>query len=1083
MAAVGPEQRSTRTLTEPCEMQYRSVITLLLLCLSIANQAHAAVNAAEQYEAQTWIKAKFEGVAEQQPSTAYLIDRSKGSRMRKNSVTTRVYYVETGALPLKIVDTTYDGGLHCASPGEIDVHLPSPAKSFDAVFGVDSNRVTSFYSNAGRGRVVGSVQVGDREAFRSEVMAEGMVGVPVKVDLGGASQFTLQLEGQREGIVQRVNFNQANWADARVTMENGETIKLGELPVGPLRSTYTVEPPFSFLYGGQHSSEVLKHWELKRAQKQLDTNRQEHTLTYTDPKTGLQVRCVGIAYQDFPVVEWKLLLKNTSNQPTPLIEQILPIDTSFERRKEGEFLLHHASGATHSLVSIEGTDYAPHETRLPPKFEKQMSSKAGLPASEDLPFWNIEFPRGGVVMAVGWPGQWTATLKRDKERKLDVRAGQEDVHFRLLPGEEVRTPMIALMFWNGEDWIRAQNLWRRWMIAHSVPKVDGVPHPPQHAAGASAQYIEVSTGTEENQMEFIKRYQEEGIMPDYWWIDAGWYEFPDYWLDVGTWRPDPVRFPRGLRPISDYLHQNDAKMILWFTPEVVTPGTDIFRDHPEWLLRRGGISWWTGHALFQGEINGHVDDSGLTMIENVAAFGIGPDNDTVVGRTSLADGNWHLVTATRSVDRERGLSELRLYIDGKLDGTATAPNTNKLDANDFWGVGRQYQSRGISGDLDDPRVYDSALSDEEIAALFHRTDTVSAVRHFALDGTLEDSNNGVVAERIGTGEPAYVAGASGKNNDHALRFDNNYGIKIKNVDSVNFTLSCWVRMDGPQPPPYAGQNFRLFDLGNPEAAKWMTDTVDRQIKQQGVDLYRHDGMATLGYWRAKDTEDRQGISEIRHVEGYLKFWDELRRRNPKMRTDLCSGGGSRNELESLRRAVPLWRSDYAYEPTVMQSLTYGMSHWIPYFGTGTNATDAYTFRSQMAPAIVSVWDLRRTDTDYDFHRSMLGEWRHVSQYYDGDFYPLTTYSNSNEVWMAWQFDKPEISEGVIQAFRRPESPVVSMTFKLRGLEADELYLLTNPDAKDTQQMSGRDLAEQGLSITLNQPRQAVTVFYKQLPKK
>jgi len=185
-------------------------------------------------------------------------------------------------------------------------------------------------------------------------------------------------------------------------------------------------------------------------------------------------------------------------------------------------------------------------------------------------------------------------------------------------------------------------------------------------------------------------------------------------------------------------------------------------------------------------------------------------------------------------------------------------------------------------------------------------------------------------------------------------------------------------------------------------------------------------------------------------------------------------------LETLRRAVPLWRSDYAYETTGMQSLTFGMSYWIPYFGTGNNAVDKYTFRSQMAPAIVSVWDLRRKDADYDLTRRMLAEWREVSRYYYGDFYPLTTYRTTNDVWMAWQFDKPEDDAGVVQAFRRPQSPVVSMNFKLRGLAADGRYSLTNPDVEVDRQMLGRELIESGLLVTLEQPRQAVTIFYKRI---
>ena len=35
------------------------------------------------------------------------------------------------------------------------------------------------------------------------------------------------------GIVERVDFNQADWADARVELLNGETIWLADLPIAP----------------------------------------------------------------------------------------------------------------------------------------------------------------------------------------------------------------------------------------------------------------------------------------------------------------------------------------------------------------------------------------------------------------------------------------------------------------------------------------------------------------------------------------------------------------------------------------------------------------------------------------------------------------------------------------------------------------------------------------------------------------------------------------------------------------------------------------------------------------------------------
>src|ERR1039457_1103667 len=106
---------------------------------------------------------------------------------------------------------------------------------------------------------------------------------------------------------------------------------------------------------------------------------------------------------------------------------------------------------------------------------------------------------------------------------------------------------------------------------------------------------------------------------------------------------------------------------------------------------------------------------------------------------------------------------------------------------------------------------------------------------------------------------------------------------------------------------------------------FFNDTATTEI----YTLSLHDALP-ISIWRANDASDRQGITEIKHVVGYLAYWDELRRRFPAMLIDTCASGGRRNDLETLRRAVPLWRSDFAYEPAAMQQMTYGMALWIPY---------------------------------------------------------------------------------------------------------------------------------------------------------
>jgi alpha-galactosidase len=276
---------------------------------------------------------------------------------------------------------------------------------------------------------------------------------------------------------------------------------------------------------------------------------------------------------------------------------------------------------------------------------------------------------------------------------------------------------------------------------------------------------------------------------------------------------------------------------------------------------------------------------------------------------------------------------------------------------------------------------------------------------------------------------------------------------------------------------------KLLNLGNPEAWQWLVNHVSNLIREQGIDTYRQDfNFEPLSMWRSGDAEDRQGISEIKHVTGYLAYWDELRRRFPNMLIDTCASGGRRNDLETLRRAVPLWRSDHAYEPSSMQLFTYGMALWIPYFGTAVNSVEPYIFRSQMTPATAIGLEPGRIEQGYQRLRHLLAQWRQVAPDYYGDYYPLTPYSTESTAWLAWQFHQRERGEGMVQAFRRPDSPFESARFKLRGLEVTARYRVTDLDAPGASEFTGRELIEQGLPVSIKSAPGALILTYKQAPR-
>jgi alpha-galactosidase len=608
----------------------------------------------------------------------------------------------------------------------------------------------------------------------------------------------------------------------------------------------------SFTYDGKPSAKLLPSWKRTRITRRLGDNRMKQTLIYTDPKTGLVVRCVGVQYGDFPVFEWTLYFKNTGTADAPIIADVQAIDMSLLRSDKEEFTLHYTKGDTCAIDSFQ-----PLVETLAPKSVKQLAPGGGRPTNGANPFWNIKFEGGGMMLAVGWPGQWTARFERDEGRTLRIRVGQELTHFKLHPGEEVRSPLVVLLFYDG-DWLRGQNLWRRWMVARNIPRPGGKLVPTHYGACWSDPLHPVG----EIEMAIVKGYVREKIPLDFYFIDAGWYPSKrDWWTDAGNWEVDKERFPKGIREISDYVHANGMQFVLWFEPERAGPGTWLSQNHPEWIL--------------------------------------------------------------------------------------------------------------------------------------------------------------------------------------------------------------------------GGKNGGLVNMGNPDAWRWIVNRIDSLIKSEGIDVYRQDfNVDPLGYWRGADAKDRQGITENKHAAGYLAYWDELMRRNPKLWIDSCASGGRRNDLETLRRGVPLLRSDCFGDPTIQQCQTYGLSLWVPYFGSGTIVPTKYWFRSTIFPASRVGWDTRKKDLDYKLLKDMIAEFHKVQPYLLGDYYPLTPHSMEKTACIAWQFDEPDAGGGFVQAFRREEAKEDALTLKLQGLQPDATYAVENLDGGKIEKLTGKQLMDTGLHVKFAEKPAATLFVYK-----
>lgn len=68
-------------------------------------------------------------------------------------------------------------------------------------------------------------------------------------------------------------------------------------------------------------------------------------------------------------------------------------------------------------------------------------------------------------------------------------------------------------------------------------------------------------------------------------LDDGWFRHRrDDRAGLGDWHVDETVYPEGLTPLIDHVKSKGLEFGLWVEPEMVNPDSDLFREHPDWVL-------------------------------------------------------------------------------------------------------------------------------------------------------------------------------------------------------------------------------------------------------------------------------------------------------------------------------------------------------------------------------------------------------------------------------------------------------------------------------------------------------------------
>jgi hypothetical protein len=119
---------------------------------------------------------------------------------------------------------------------------------------------------------------------------------------------------------------------------------------------------------------------------------------------------------------------------------------------------------------------------------------------------------------------------------------------------------------------------------------------------------------------------------------------------------------------------------------------------------------WGYGALINGQYFGLLQQSATVSYSDLNLASFGPANDVIV-TTTIASGTWYNYIVTYD-----GLTS-KIYRNGEL--IKSSISSRKLTSSVVFGIGKMGSAVSINADIDDLKIYDVALSAEEVATIYN----------------------------------------------------------------------------------------------------------------------------------------------------------------------------------------------------------------------------------------------------------------------------------------------------------------------------------------------------------------------------
>ncbi len=231
------------------------------------------------------------------------------------------------------------------------------------------------------------------------------------------------------------------------------------------------------------------------------------------------------------------------------------------------------------------------KTRMLQQGIQSVSSTRGASGHFHNPFVMLKRPtadefQGEVIgLSLVYSGNFLAQAEVDtyKVTRLMIGINPFGFSWQLKPGEHFQTPEAVIVY-SAQGMNGMSQTFHRLYRTRLARGFWRDRERPVLINNWEATYFDF---TEERLIEIAKTAREDGV--ELFVLDDGWFGSRcGETSGLGDWWPNPARLPKGIKGLSETIEAMGMKFGLWFELEMVNRDSDLYRSHPDWIIRTPG---------------------------------------------------------------------------------------------------------------------------------------------------------------------------------------------------------------------------------------------------------------------------------------------------------------------------------------------------------------------------------------------------------------------------------------------------------------------------------------------------------------